>query len=240
MSVAYSIVIPGLNEAENLKVLVPRLKEAFDKTGKPYEVIFVDNGSTDDTAAVIAAFQASMPQLQFVSLPERGYGRAVRAGLRMSTGPLIGIIRSDNQEKPDDLAMMFGLLETSGLPLYKAIRLHRMNEGLQRVVVSFVFNLLFKLMFGLRSIDINASPKLFTRAFYEEAHLESDDFFIDAEMVIKAETLGYTVGEVGIEYYPRLAGKSNVRFKHIVEFLRNMGRWSVRVKQGKTFEPFQA
>ncbi len=236
MNPHYSVVVPGLNEAENLKVLVPRLKAAFDSAGKTYEVLFVNNGSTDDTDAVIRSFQQDMPQLVLLAEPVRGYGRAVRKGLAASTGAYIGIIRSDNQEKPEDLVRMFALLEESGADLYKAIRLHRMNEGLQRVVISGVFNALFKLMFGLRSIDINASPKLFTRAFYEEAKPESTDFFIDAELVIKAEKLGRTVREVGIEYYPRLAGKSNVRVKHMIEFLRNMGIWRTRVREGRLMQ----
>ncbi|KND50755.1 MAG: dolichol-phosphate mannosyltransferase [Parcubacteria bacterium C7867-001] len=235
MQPEYSIIVPGLNEAENLKVLIPRLKHAFDATGNSYEVLFVNNASTDNTDAVISSFMHEMPQLKLLSEPTRGYGRAVRKGLAASTGKYIGIIRSDNQEKPEDLVRMFALLENNGADLYKAIRLHRMNEGLQRVVISFVFNTLFKLMFRLRSIDINASPKIFTRALYEEARLESNDFFIDAELVIKAEKLGRRVEQLGIEYYPRLEGKSTVRMKHIFEFLNNMNVWRKRVRAGRLF-----
>ncbi len=232
MNPQYSIVVPGLNEAENLKILLPRMFAALEATGTSYEILFVDNGSTDDTQAVVEEFQKTMPALRLISEPERGYGRAVRKGLALSTGAYIGIIRSDNQEKPEDLAMMFGELVASGADLCKALRLKRMNEGLQRVIISFVFNTLFKLMFHLKSKDINASPKLFTRAFYEAADLESQDFFIDAEMVIKAEYLGVSIKQIGIEYLPRLSGKSHVRLKHIFEFLRNMELWRRRQAAG--------
>jgi glycosyltransferase involved in cell wall biosynthesis len=232
---SFSIIIPGLNEAENLKVLIPRLREVFDASGKTYEVLFINNASTDDTDDVIRGFQKEMPALMLLSEPARGYGRAVRKGLEAASGAYLGIIRSDNQEKPEDLLRMFLLLEESGVGLYKAIRLHRMNEGLQRVVISFVFNTLFKILFRLASIDINASPKIVTRKLYESLKLESNDFFIDAEIVIKTEKLGFTVRELGIEYYPRLKGKSSVRMKHIFEFLRNMMEWHARIRAGRLF-----
>ncbi len=97
-------------------------------------------------------------------------------------------------------------------------------------------HLLFKLMFGLRSRDLNATPKVFTREFMEASRLRSKDWFIDAEMVIKAERMGLAVGEMEIEYLPRLKGKSTVRLRHIFEFLRNMVWWRERARHGNLLE----
>ncbi len=99
----FSVVVPGHNESENLKILLPRLYGALSELGVPFEIIFVDNASKDDTAAVIADFQKSMPNLKIVSEPTMGYGRAVLAGLSVTKGSYIGIMRSDNQEKAEDL-----------------------------------------------------------------------------------------------------------------------------------------
>src|SRR3989344_7575694 len=100
----FSIIVPARNEAENLRVLLPRLKKAL--TPFDCEIIVVDNGSTDDSAAAITGLRKSIPNLVMASEPIAGYGRAVLRGLRNARGEIFGIIRADNQEKPEDLAAM--------------------------------------------------------------------------------------------------------------------------------------
>jgi glycosyltransferase involved in cell wall biosynthesis len=232
-SVRSSIVIPAHNEAENLVILIPNLARALASRSEESEIIIVDNASNDRTRDVIADFQKTMPRLRVVPEPIMGYGRAVLTGLRAASGDVIGIIRADNQEKPEDLVRMLESRDSSGVDFYKAIRMHRLNDGLKRVIISRVYNALFKMLFGLRSTDLNATPKVFIRKYLEAAQLESLDWFIDAEMVIKAERLGFTVAEMGIEYQPRLKGSSNVRLKHVFEFLGNMLSWYRRERHGK-------
>ena len=132
--------------------------------------------------------------------------------------------------------MFESLLQDDKNVFYKAVRMHRINDGLKRVVISRVYNLLFKILFGLRSKDLNATPKVFTRTYLGAAKLESLDWFIDAEMVIKAERMGYAVHEMDIEYLPRLKGVSTVRMWHIFEFLGNMLRWYLRALHGRLLE----
>ncbi len=229
----YSIVVPAHNESDNLEILIPRLGTSLRLLDAPFELIIVDNASTDASAATLARFQRDMQFLRVVTEPAMGYGNAVLAGLNAAAGEVIGIIRADNQEKSEDLVRMFQALNAEKVSFYKAIRMHRMNDGLRRVIISRVYNSLFKLLFRLHSTDLNATPKVFDRAYLEAAHLESKDWFIDAEMVIKAEFLGFKTGEMGIEYLPRLKGKSNVRMKHVFEFLGNMLSWYRRARHGK-------
>ena len=236
LALRYSVVVPAHNESENLTVLLPRLMNALQTLNGTYEVIIVDNASTDSTGRVINERMATMSQLRLVKEPTLGYGRAVLAGLHAARGEYLGIIRADNQEKSEDLVRMFAALERDGVALYKAVRKNRINDGLKRIIISRVYNLLFKLLFGLRSRDLNATPKVFTREFMETSRLRSKDWFIDAEMVIKAERTGLPVGEMEIEYLPRLHGKSTVRLRHIFEFLRNMLWWHQRVRHGKLLE----
>ena len=233
--IIFSVVVPAHNEAENLKVLLPRLMEAL-KPLESVEVLLVDNASSDATPAVVADFQKKHPSIRRIAEPTLGYGRAVLAGLRESSGTYIGTIRADNQEKSEDLVRMLHAIAEGSVDLYKAVRLTRTNDGLKRIIISLVFNFLFQHLFGLTSRDLNASPKVFTRRFYEAVQLESLDWFIDAEMVIKAEKLGFTVREVEIEYLPRLKGKSTVRMRHLFEFLGNMVRWHARLRHGKLLE----
>jgi glycosyltransferase involved in cell wall biosynthesis len=229
-----SVIIPAHNESENLSVLLPRLHRALTDTRREFEILLIDNASTDDTQAVVRQFGRAMPELRLVAEPRLGYGRAVLAGFRAARGDVLATLRADNQERPEDLCRMIALREAENLDLYKAIRLHRMQqEGVLRVVVSFVFNKLSTLMLRVKARDINASPKVLTRAFYESARLESPDWFIDAEIVIKAEHMGIPIGALPIEYHPRLKGRSTARPQTVFEFLKNMLRWRVRLRTNR-------
>lgn len=227
----YSIIVPAHNESENLVVLLPQLDAALQKLSREYEIIVVNNASTDDTDEAIENLR--LPRVRVVREPVLGYGRAVLAGLAQSKGDMIGIIRADNQEKPDDLRIMCEAAQREGIALYKAVRKNRISDGLKRIIISFAYNMLFTYMFGLSSRDLNATPKVCTRAFLERARLESKDWFIDAEMVIKAEHLGFSIREMEIEYLPRLKGRSTVRMRHIFEFLSNMLSWYKRARHGR-------
>lgn len=232
----HSVVVPAHNESENLAILIPRLTTSLRDTGERFEIIIVNNASTDSTQQKLNEFQISIPELSIVDEPTLGYGQAVISGLRATHGNIIGIMRSDNQEKTEDLSRMFSELVEKDLDFYKAVRVRRAGDGILRVVTSIFYNGLFKIMFGLRSRDLNATPKVFTRTYMEAAKLVSTDWFVDAEMVVKAERLGFRVGETDIEYLPRLKGKSSVRVRHVFEFLRNMIVWFFRMKNGKLLE----
>ncbi len=224
MRPSFSIVVPAHNEAENLEVLLPALAGALSALDH-WEVIVVDNASSDDTSDVVQNFAIRNPNIRVVSESRPGYGYAVLRGLNESTGEVIGIIRADNQEKPEDLVRMYQAFHGHRWDFCKAIRRSRTGDGFRRILISHFFNTGFRLMFGLKVRDINATPKIFTRELMNRLALESKDWFIDAEIVIKTHRLGVSMGEMEIEYLPRLKGKSAVRFKHILQFLVNMLRW---------------
>ncbi len=225
-SVHLSVVIPAHNEAENLRVLLPELDNALQHISA--EMVVVNNASTDATARMLAGLQRELPRLMVVEEPTRGYGRAVLAGLRQVRGETIAIIRGDGQEKPIDVARMYAFHRAEGHDVSKGVRSTRAHDGLRRIAVSWFFNTLFRQVFEVPFRDINAAPKFFSRRFYEQARLESLDWFLDAEIMLKAAALHCKIGEMGIEYLPRRSGKSTVRFRHIVEFVRNIAQWRAR------------
>ncbi len=226
-----SIVVPAHNEAGNLEILLPRLKKALSHLEA--EIVIVDNASTDNTDEVLQTFGKITPELHVVKEPVLGYGRAVITGLESTEGDVIGIIRADNQEKSEDLAEIYERLQKGRFDLYKAVRKNRIRDGLVRVIVSKAYNLLFRILFRLKIKDVNATPKVFTRELYEKMKLESKDWFIDAEIVIKAGKLKCKIGEMEIEYLPRLKGQSKVKTSHIIEFLKNMLYWRNRINDGE-------
>lgn len=232
-----SLIIPAYNEAENLLILLPKLQQQLH--GLDYEIIVVNNASTDNSAMVLENFLKIIPELKVVVEPILGYGRAVLTGLASARGKNLAVIRSDNQEKPEDLVAMYAYFKENHLDFCKAVRRSRRGEQWIRLPISHIYNFLFSQLFGLRMTDINAVPKIFTRAFFEQTYLESTDWFIDAEMVIKASQMHFKIGEVRIDYLPRLKGRSSVRPVHIYQFLRNMFAWHKRIRAGHLIAKYE-
>ena len=221
MNPKLSIVVPSHNESGNLKRLVPELTKALSVLGDEYEVIVVDNASTDDTKSTVEALSKQFSHVRSVFEPEKGFGRALLSGLRAGKGEVLGYIHADNQMSPEEVVRIYEKLIAEKLDVCKARRINR-SDGVTRFIISRVYNLLFRLMFRVTLKDINGSPKLFTRRFFNEAHIESVDWFIDPEIIIKAKRMNARLGELDIHTFRRESGVSQVRLKTIFEFFKNM------------------
>lgn len=221
MKPALSIVVPCHNEAENLPLLIPQLVSALSPLRDTYEIIVVDNASTDNTQEIVRTLHERFPSVRAVSEPEKGFGNAILRGLRESSGDVIGYIHADNQMSSETILRIYHKLIQNKLDICKATRINR-HDGFVRFVITKVYNLLFRLMFSVTQRDINGSPKLFTRSFYEKARLESRDWFIDPEIIIKAKRMGAKIDELEIITFRRKAGVSQVRMATVMEFIRNM------------------
>ena len=132
----FSIVIPGYNEADNLKTLLPQVSEVFREV--EHEIIVVNNASTDNTEEVVADIDKRYPKVRGIKEPTLGYGRAILKGLKETKGGAIGIIRADNQEKPEDFLKMYKLYQEGNFDFYKAKRKTRQDVGLIRIIISFM------------------------------------------------------------------------------------------------------
>jgi len=224
-----SVVMPCYNEADCLGETVPPLASALAKTGHAFEIILVDNGSTDRTADVINELCRGEWPIQKATVPvNRGQGLGIRTGLEMARGRVIGYTSADGQVEPQDVVRVaLATVETPRLALSKALRRER-YDGLERKVISLGYNALFFLLYpGIGSSDVNANPKFMSREAFERMELESEDWFLEAEIMLKARHLRLPVLEVEVGGRPRQGGKSHVRFAAILEFIGNMLRYRV-------------
>ena len=142
-------------------------------------------------------------------------------GLKIASGEYVGFMCGDGQIKPEDVIRVYREIEQGNCDLAKVKRVSREN-GLLRKMVSLVYNHLFRLMFRVASRDINGIPKVFHKDWLERFHLTAKDWFIDAEIMIKAKYLNLKVGEIPVEFLRREKGRSHVEFTTILEFARNM------------------
>ncbi len=221
---AFSAVITLYNEEKNVEPLTRNLMAAFKKelSGRPFELVLVLNGPEDNTPEIARRLSEEFSEISLVALQKnQGYGGGLLAGLSAARGPIIGILDGDEQIESADVAKIFAESLSSSYDLVKAKRTSR-EDGIQRLIVSTIFNTMFSVMFGQISDDINGKPKVLKRTAYERLRLTATDWFIDAEIMIQAARLGLSVKEVPVVFRRRKAGSSNVRLETLSEFLRNM------------------
>lgn len=220
-----SIALPFYNEEEGAVDVVSDLQKALEQSDIDYELVLVENGSKDGTGTILRDFAAKNPRIRVHTVPvNQGYGWGIIQGLRVARGKNIGFMCADGQIRPDDLIRVFVEFAKQDADVGKVMRVSR-HDGLKRKVISFFYNHLFSLLFGTRCPDINGTPKIFKRKYFEMFGLQSKDWFIDAELIIKATQKGLTIRQVPVDFLKREKGRSNVRWKTIVEFLKNIVRY---------------
>jgi len=218
-----SLAIPFYNEEKNINKVVSGLINSFEKASIDYKLILVNNGSYDNSPRILENLANEKPDRITVVHVEvnQGYGWGIISGLRLADSDYVGYMCGDGQTKPDDVVGVYRLIEQDKCNLAKAKRISR-GDGLWRRTISFVFNRLFWIMFRVPSQDINGTPKIFKRDWLENLYPTSKDWFIDAEVMIKARYLAMKIGEVPTEFLPREKGKSHVALATSLEFIKNM------------------
>lgn len=225
-----SIVMPAYNEGGGIEKTLRKTFSVLQNKGFSFEVIVVNNGSTDNSKEVLTTLQKEFPELKVISvMPNRNYGGGIKAGLENATGNILGWTDADGQVDPKGIVDLYHLITDQGFKVAKAYR-HPRIESKYRKFQSNVFNTIFKLFFGNIANDINAKPKLMAREIYEKFPLESNDIFIDAEWVIKLAKAKIPMGNAPVPFLKREFGKSKMRFWTSLEFLYRMVYYFLRVK----------
>lgn len=224
---ALSLVMPCYNEEECLRHTAGQLLAAFAGKKIPLELILVDNGSRDRTAHVIDSLIAEGQPVVKVSVPDNiGYGNGILQGLKRARAPMIGYLCADGQVPPEGALETYELAMAAGKPVLAKVRRRHRTESLRRKVVSLLYNFTMPLFFGwMGTLDLNASPKFMRREFWMALDLQSTDWFLDPEVMIKARHLKLPVVEFEVEGRSRQGGASNVRIVTCIEFMRNVLRY---------------
>lgn len=226
-AVKFSAVITLFNEEGNVEPLTRSLINSFRQhlEGVPFELVLSINGSQDRTGEIALELSREFDELTLVFIKKnRGYGGGTLAALAEARGDVIGFLDGDQQVSASDVAKVFKTALDGPYDLVK-IRRHVRKDGILRVGQSRVFNMLFRLMFGGTSRDVNSKPKVLKREALKKMNLRSTDWFLDAEVMIEAVRLGLSVHEIPAVWEEREHGSSNIRLSSAVEFLKNMVRY---------------
>lgn len=200
-----ALVIPCWNEARNLPSLVARCREVF--AGRDdVEVILVDNGSTDDTPAVLAEALAGQTLVRSVRVePNQGYGGGILAGLRAADARLLAWTHADHQTDPADA--LEGLRAFGGDPdaFVKGRRYGRPAFDVAFTVGMAAFE---TALLGVPLWDINAQPTMFSKAFFDTWVDPPTDFSLDLYAYAKAKRDGLPIHRFPVRFGPRKFGTS--------------------------------
>jgi glycosyltransferase involved in cell wall biosynthesis len=218
-----SLVIPFYNEEENIDGVVNGLAEKFEKASIDYELILVNNGSIDNSPQMLEGLAKERPsRVKVVHVQvNQGYGWGIINGLREVSGEFVGFMCGDGQIDPESVLSVYNLIIEGSYDLVKVKRTAR-YDGVIRKAVSIVYNFGFLILFNVKTMDVNGSPKIWKRELLNVINPVSRDWFIDAEIMMKAKYLNLNMEEVPVEFLRREKGRSHVAFMAILEFVSNM------------------
>jgi glycosyltransferase involved in cell wall biosynthesis/predicted SAM-dependent methyltransferase len=207
MVIDLSVILPVVNERDNLRALIPRLAEIAEVFRLKYEIIVIDGGSADGTREIAAELGARV-----VSERQRGYAGALTTGIAEARGRYILTLDADLSHDPSFVAKMWRARERADIVI--ASRYVRGGVAYTDTIRRFSSYVLNWYLRGLLSVpirDLSSGFRLYRREALENLELTSHNFEILEEILVKAWARGYSVIEVPFTYFPRGAGRSHAR-----------------------------
>ena len=219
-----SIVYPMYNEKDNIPIAVSEAIRVGYKIAPRIEIIVVDDASTDGSGAIVDRLAQAQSEVRVIHHNRnRKLGGSLQTGFNAARMEWILYMDSDLPIKMDDALDVVPLTEKADIVIgWRKSR----AESKRREVMSKCYNWLIRAMFGLHVADVNFAFKLFRREFLDRIILTSEGSFIDAELLLEMQREGARFAEIGMDYYPRVAGVSTLASNSVVlVILREMLRY---------------
>lgn len=206
---ALSFFFPAYNEEANVEAVVAEALETLPRFADEFEVIVIDDGSRDRTGELADALAERDGRVRVVHhRPNRGYGGAVRSGLREARLPFIFFTDGDSQFRISDLGLLIRELDRADVAVgYRAKR----SDPPRRLFIARVYRLVILAVFGTRFRDVDAAFKLFRAEVFQRvplASVRSDGAFFSAELMLRLRRAGVRVREIPVPHYARLHGQA--------------------------------
>ncbi|MGQ9699296.1 MAG: glycosyltransferase family 2 protein [Armatimonadota bacterium] len=214
-----SVVVPAYNEVDSVEPLCRQIISVMGQTGRPYEVIFVDDGSSDGTFERLEILADAYEQLRVVKL-RRNFGQtaAMSAGFDYASGEVIVSMDGDMQNDPQEIPRLLEKM-AEGYDVVSGWRVRRQDRFLTRKVPSVVANWLIGRLTGVRLHDYGCSLKAYKREILRDVHLYGEMHrFIPA----LCRWTGAKIAEIPVNHFPRTRGRSKYGLSRAVRVMLDM------------------
>jgi len=217
-----SCVFPARNEAASLAETVREWAATLDRWTTAYEIIVVDDGSTDDTATVLHDLSSRYPALRVITHGRNlGYGATIARGFAHATFPLLFFTDADGQYDSRDFPRLLDRIDDADVVVgYR----RRRADPRVRDLASRGYNLLTRHLLGVPVRDVNCAFKLIQRDAFRALEIEATGFTVNAELVVRARTAGLRIVEMPVRHRARRAGRSTVRPVHVFVTIAGLAR----------------
>ncbi|MEM7124036.1 MAG: glycosyltransferase family 2 protein [Pseudomonadota bacterium] len=214
-----SIIIPVYNEEANLPALYQKLHATIDVLGQTYEILFVDDGSSDDSRSVLCQLAAKDPHVQVIAL-RRNYGQtaAMMAGIDHAAGAILIPMDGDGQNDPADIPRLLEKLD-EGYDVVSGWRADRKDNALTRTLPSRAGNWLISRISGVKLRDYGCSLKAYRRQVLDGVRLYGE---MHRFIPIYASWQGGRVAEIAVNHHPRRHGKSSYGIERVAKVILDL------------------
>ncbi len=208
-----SVVVPCYNEAKNIPLILERFAAVVKEPG--IEVLLVNNGSKDESAQVFQDQLANnaYPFVKVVNVEQnQGYGFGIVSGLNAASGEVLAWTHADMQTDPGDVITAFKQFQKLSATGKVIIKGKRINRSFGQWGFTFGMSLIASVVLMKPLYDINAQPKLFSRALFNQLKSPPNDFSLDLYLLYMAKRLGYKIVTIPVRFPDRIHGESKWAF----------------------------
>ena len=202
-----SVFFPAYNDSGTIASLVITARQSARRLTPDFEIIVVNDGSADRTAAIADELARTYPEVRVVHHEgNRGYGGALRSGFEAATREFVFYTDGDAQYDPAEMALLWQRLE-DGVDMVTGYKISR-SDPLHRVIIGRIYHHTVRLLFGLKVRDVDCDFRLLRRSIFDRVTLEKNSGVICLEMMKKIQDAGFGIAEVPVHHYHRAYGRS--------------------------------
>jgi len=204
-----SLVLPCRDQGDHIGPLLRRYAHALQGLECGFEIIVVPNACRDDTLQIVRSEAEVDPQIRVLENSRGGWGLSVIVGLRAARGEVLCYTNSARTE-PLDVVRLYRVYASAAPCIAKVRRVRR--KDMKRQIGSWLYNVEGRVLLGVGTMDVNETPKIFSRHVYDRLDLAEEGDLIDLELLAKAKHAGVRVIEPEIEGFKRHGGKSRTNW----------------------------
>lgn len=202
-----SVFFPCYNDAGSIALLVKEAEATLKRLTDNFEIIVVDDGSSDESRKILTILAREMPTLKLVfHKKNRGYGGALKSGFGAASRDLVFYTDGDGQYDVKELAKLVPKMKP-GIDVVQGYKIKR-HDSIYRLVIGTIYHHFSRFVFNLKVKDIDCDFRLIRKKAIDSITLNYNSGVICVEMVKKLQAKGYKFFELGVHHYPRLHGQS--------------------------------